>query len=356
MKLVRVVAAGVRELFPGYFAVAMATGINSIAAHLLGWHGIGMALFYVNLLVYSVLWLLTLGRLCAYLPRLVADLTSHARGPGFLTIVAATAVLGSQFVILRNDLAAGVFFWLLALLTWLLLIYAFSAAVMVKTPKPDLKNGWNGSWLVLVVATQSLAILGALISPSGASMKSLILFVALAMYLLGCALYLLLTVLIFYRLAFITLTPQELAPDYWINMGAGAIITLAGATLILHTPDWPFLGGILPFLKGFTLIFWVVATWWIPLLVILGFWRHDLQRYPIRYGPRYWDIVFPLGMYTTATFQLSKALGLPFLDAIARYFVYIALASWVLVFLGMARRLWPRFAVPAPITEDQPPS
>ena len=31
-------AAAVADLFPGYFALVMATGIVSIAAHLLGWH------------------------------------------------------------------------------------------------------------------------------------------------------------------------------------------------------------------------------------------------------------------------------------------------------------------------------
>ena len=57
-------------------------------------------------------------------------------------------------------------------------------------------------------------------------------------------------------------------------MGAVAITTLAGAKLILGAPEWSFLTEILPFLKGFTLFFWAWATWWIPLLFILGFWRH----------------------------------------------------------------------------------
>jgi tellurite resistance protein TehA-like permease len=263
--------------------------------------------------------------------------------------VAATCILGSQSVFLGDDLAGGFFFWLLALSMWLVLVYTFFTAVIVYRHKPDLEKGLHGGWLVVVVATQALAVLGASVSPYRALSPSTMLFLALATYLLGCALYLLIISLIFYRLVFITLTPEEFGPDYWVNMGANAITTLAGATLILRAPQWPFLGGLLPFLKGFTLFFWVAATWWIPLLTILEFWRHDLRRYPIRYGPRYWDIVFPLGMYTASTLELGRALDLPFLSIIPRYAVYVALLSWVLVFLWMLTRLWRAFTRPAQV-------
>ncbi|MBS1252690.1 MAG: putative membrane protein [Anaerolineales bacterium] len=82
----------------------------------------------------------------------------------------------------------------------------------------------------------------------------------------------------------VRLSPETLTPPYWINMGAVAITTLAGATLMLNTSQWTFLGEILPFLKGFTLFFWATGTWWIPLLFILGAWRHLYKRFPLGYG------------------------------------------------------------------------
>jgi tellurite resistance protein TehA-like permease len=347
MKAVDVIAAGVRNLFPGYFAVAMATGIDSVAAFLLGWRSIGLALFYANVAAYCVLCLLTLGRLFGYFPRFIADVTSHARGPGFQTTVAATSILGSQLIFLEDDLPAGFFLWLVALAMWLLLVYTFFTAVIICARKPDLERGLHGGWLVVVVATQSIAVLGTLVASNSVLPDNTVLFIALAMYLLGCALYLLIISLIFYRLIFITLTPQEFAPDYWVNMGAVAITTLSGAALILRAPAWAFLDSILPFLKGFTLFFWVVATWWLPLLVILEFWRHGSRHFPIRYDPRYWDIVFPLGMYTACTLELGRVLALPFLEMIPQYVILIALASWVLVFLWMVSHLWRGLAAPA---------
>jgi tellurite resistance protein TehA-like permease len=149
-------------------------------------------------------------------------------------------------------------------------------------------------------------------------------------------LYLLIIALIFYRFTFITLTAKDLAPPYWINMGAVAITTMAGVRLLLRAGDWALLSELRPFLAGFTLFFWATATWWIPLLLILGEWRHVVQRFPVTYHPAYWAIVFPLGMYTAATFLLARALELPFLLVVPQYFIYAALIAWVAVFAGMA--------------------
>src|SRR2546421_11626491 len=59
------------------------------------------------------------------------------------------------------------------------------------------------------------------------------------------------------------------------------------------------------------------------------------KRYPLRYDPQYWGMVFPLGMYTVCTFQLSKAINFAPLVFVPRYFIYLAMTAWLLTFLGL---------------------
>lgn len=338
MKINRISQAAA-DLFPGYFAIVMATGIISTATFLLGMKWLAWVLLAINLVAYAVLWFLLTIRLIRFFPRLKADLTDHTRGPGFFTVIAGTCVLGSQLLIVAGSSQVAIGLWFLGLLLWIIVMYTFLTAVTVRENKPLLETGISGTWLLAAVATQSISVLGTLLADNFRSYREPVLFFTLCMFLLGCMLYLILITLIFYRFTFVNLTTVTLTPPYWINMGAVAITTLAGARLIIAAPTWSFLGEILPFLKGFTLFFWAAGTWWIPLLFALGIWRHFHKHFPLVYDPLYWGMVFPLGMYTVCTLQLSKALALDFLLFIPRAFLFVALAAWLITFIGLLHSL-----------------
>jgi tellurite resistance protein TehA-like permease len=328
----------VKHLSPAYFAMVMATGVVSIAAWDFRLPVLAMGLFAFNLVAYVVVAALTALRAIRYPQLAFADMTDHRLGPGFFTAVAASCILGTQFLILAHSLAAATVFLALGTALWIGLTYTIFTALTVKRDKPPLEKGLTGAWLIAVVATQSIAVLAAMIARDWPQPLRLELnFFALSMWLWGGMFYIWIISLIFYRYTFFILSPGDLTPPYWINMGAMAISTLAGARLVQNTADAPFLASLLPFLKGFTVFYWATGTWWIPMLLVLGVWRHLIRRFPLRYDPLYWGAVFPLGMYTVATMQMAVALDLPFLAPLSPVVFAAALVAWTLACIGL---LW----------------
>ena len=337
--------AELASMSPAYFGMVMATGIVSLVCHLLAMPRLAQALFQLNIVVYGVLWLLTLMRMAKHPRRFFGDMVDHLRGPGFFTTVAATSILGSQFVVLAGDHRAGTALWVVAIVLWIGLTYTIFAGLTIKQHKPTLDKGISGAWLLAVVATQSIAVLSAQLAahidqPDRLGMN----FLALSMWLWGGMLYIWMMSLVFYRYTFFPLAPGDLSPPYWINMGAMAISTLAGSLLIINAPDAPFLLSLLPFIKGFTVFYWATGTWWIPMLLVLALWRHVYKRFPLQYDPLYWGAVFPLGMYAAGTDEMITAMAFPFVGFLPRLFLLLALAAWTAAFAGLVLDLVRRVA------------
>ena len=330
-------AAGVQNMHPAYFAMVMATGIVAIGCQLNGLRLIAVGLSYLNVGIFVVLWTFTIVRATVFPRNFFNDLIDHKRGPGFLTIVAGTSVLGRQQIIIFGHYTAAIVLWFVAVPLWAGFTYAIFTGFTVKEDKPSLAEGIHGGWLIAVVATQAVSSLGTLLARQFPTHETEMLFFSLSMWLCGGMLYIWVISLIFYRYTFFRFLPSDLMPPYWINMGAMAISTLAGANLILSSSRASFLTALLPFLKGFTVFFWATATWWIPMLVTLAIWRHVYKRFRLAYDPLYWGAVFPLAMYTVSTHQLAQALDLPFLLWIPHSFVYVALVAWLATFAGL---LW----------------
>ena len=145
--------------------------------------------------------------------------------------------------------------------------------------------------------------------------------------------------MVFLRWTFLELDPTEADPPAWIAAGAVAITVLAGSNLLLAAPASPRIDRVAPFIEGIVVLAWATATFWFPLILAIGWWRHVVRRLPLRYHPSYWALVFPLGMYSAATFRMRAAIDLGALAWLSGLAFAAALLAWLATAFGLAHRL-----------------
>ncbi|WP_338618984.1 tellurite resistance/C4-dicarboxylate transporter family protein [Pigmentiphaga sp. CHJ604] len=326
-----------RTMHPGYFAMVMATSALSVAAYCHDVPILPAALLVLNTVVVLVLAAAYVCRACVYSEDFRLDIFNHSRGMGFFTLVAGLATYGTQICLQTDARWLGVGLLGLSAVLWLVINYGVLAALTTRADKPTLEHGLNGAWLLVVVAMQSLVVLATMLMAHGAfpQARHELAFLALAMWLAGGVLYVWIMALIVLRYAFTRMEPEAFTSPYWINMGAVAISTLAGAELVKHASLSALLAEMLPFLKGGVVLFWAIASWWIPLLLVLGFWRHVMKDIALSYDTLHWGGVFPLAMYSICTFHVARIFQLPFASAVSQLFMGLATVAWATVFIGL---------------------
>ncbi|MDP1902437.1 MAG: tellurite resistance/C4-dicarboxylate transporter family protein [Rubrivivax sp.] len=324
-------------LHPGNFAGVMASGILSIGFDTLQFPVLAAVMAVLSIAAWVLLLVLSALRLLRHAAAVRVDLLNPRMVFSYFTLVAATSIVG-LLLHAHGQARMAIACWALAFTAWCLLLYLAFSVLTFLTHEHNV-NIVHGGWLIAIVGTQSLVLLGARIAPDLGPWAMYMMVEVHMLWGLGLCLYGIFVTLFCYRIFFLTLKPQDISPLLWVIMGAAAITANAGTTLIIEDPRLPFLAAQRPFIDGVTLMVWAWATWWIPMLFIFGLWKHVANRVPLSYEPALWSAVFPLGMYAVASARLGLAAEFPPLQWISHGMIWVALAAWTLLLGSMIRRL-----------------
>jgi tellurite resistance protein TehA-like permease len=331
-------AAAIQGLSPGYFPFMMATGIISTAAFVFGPSWLSRVLLVVAAAGFAVLIVAAVLQVAFYRASAAAGFHDPERVFAFFAIPAGMDVFGVRLAAAGHPLVTAILACV-AGAVWFVLTYAVPASLLVNRSRDSVVGNVNGTWLLWVVATQSLSLVASILVPAWPSQAGLLAPIAVGLWSVGLVLYLLLVSLILLHWLTVTMTPQTLTPPYWILMGATGIIVLAGARILSLPAAFPAVKAAAGFVEGFSFTLWAFGTWWIPLLVVLGFWRHVRQHWPLTYEPSLWSVVFPLGMYSVATLTFGKVTHLAFMEPLARFMLWVAVAAWLAVAAALVAKV-----------------
>jgi hypothetical protein len=280
----------------------MGTGIVSIALAIDGAETLSRVLLAIAAAAWVVLGAALASRAASDRPSLRLD----ARLPGSLTAVAGTAVLGARVALLGWGHVAAVLL-ALSIVTWIALV----VPVLRNLARPS-----AGAAFMLAVSTESIAALAAFVATVDSTRW--LLAASVVPLVLGIAAYLLVVV---------RFDRHELLAgrgDHWVAGGALAIATLACAKIGAA-------GELTRLLRPAALVLWIAAAAWVPVLVAT-----EVSR-PRGYHLHRWATVFPVGMYAVCSFLVAGLLHVGPIADFARVCVWISVAVWGVVVVGMAR-------------------
>jgi tellurite resistance protein TehA-like permease len=313
----------------GYFAFVMASEIVSIAL-LTQNHFLLSKIFYlIGVVAYILILIPYLLRLFFFPSDFLEGMIEKESFFDLFTFVAGTNTLAARS--LFEGFKTASFVLSFVAFAALFLAFYFFFYVFLFIEKKPLEKVVGEKGLIVVVALQSMSLTLALLSAKGLLTSPLWALLAKAVWSVGCFFYFIFITFFFSLLFFSMFWKKDFAPTYWLNMGAVAISVVAAGELV-SLSDHIFYREMIP-------ILWSIGTFWIPVLLVMGLWKHGLVKSTLSYDPTLWTIVFPLGMYTRATQIVSINTSYVELAVILPYLLWIACAVWVIVaLLGIKMR------------------
>ena len=349
-RLVEIVGA----FAPNWFTVTMGTGVlalnlNQFPIALPGLHSLAVALWLVNIALFTLFSLLYAARFAFFFDGArrvfghpVVSMFFGAIPMGLATIINGFLAFGPALLGATAISIAHALWWLdvaLSLASGLLIPY-----LMVTRQEHRLET-MTAVWLLPVVAAEVAAASGALLAthlPNSDAFVVIILSYALWAYSVPLAMSIL--VLLFLRLVLHKLPEREMGVSAWLSLGpigtaSLGLLLLGAAAPAIFTAHG--LGGLGQVAYGIGLIgglmFWGYGVWWLGLAMLKTI-RYLREGLPFNLG--WWGFTFPLGVYTLATLALARLTQLEVFAVIGGVLALSLAALWAMVAVRTIRGAW----------------
>jgi C4-dicarboxylate transporter/malic acid transport protein len=337
------------NLGPNWFASVMGTGIVATAGATLPVRIPGLHVFARAVWVFAAILLVVLiVAVTAHWLRHPTVARSHAYNPQMAHFYGAAPMalltVGAGAVLVGKDLIGQ---RLAVDLDWVLwsagtvggLFTAMSIPYLMFTQFNVEPDAAFGGWLMPVVPPMVSAATGALLIPHMApgTGRETMLYGCYAMFGLSFVAAMIITTMVWSRLAHFGTSGTERVPTLWIVLGPlGQSITAAGllGTNAVLAVDPHLADGMGVFAILFGVPVWGFGVLWIALATALTV---RTARRGMPFALTWWSLTFPVGTFVTGTTQLAVHTDLPAFRVAAVVAYAGLLATWGLVAVRTTR-------------------
>ncbi|MBT0727486.1 TDT family transporter [Rosenbergiella australiborealis] len=345
----------VRFFTPNWFAVTMGTGVLALVlaqavaassplfvlARTL-WL-INGSLFVLFSLLYGARWLFYPQEACKIFQHPQMSMFLGTIPMGLATVINGfinfgVPMMGDEAIVIAHSL------WMLDAI--LAILCGAGLPLFMFTRQSHNLSSMTGLWLLPIVTAEVAAASGWIIAPHLSDIvqqRDMVIFNML-LWAFSVPIALSILVILLLRMALHKLPPIALSATTWLALGpigTGALgMFLLSQQSELLSRD-PTLAGYSHVIAGIGwmmgILLWGVGAWW--FLIALGVTFYYVKR-GIPFNLGWWGYIFPLGVFTLATFKLAQLTAITFFSSLSVGFLLLLASLWIIVMAKTLRGAW----------------
>ena len=330
-----------RQFGTNWFTVVMGIGIVAALTYtspipIPGLHSIGIALFFLDNVVFTIALGLWLWRWIHHTDEAIKDFSDPGKILFYGALAMGISVIGNDYLVIGRHLitpATAILisktFWFCGVIVALFTVVTVPYLLFI-SHKVSLEDT-HASWLIPVVPPIVAAATGAKLIPYWSTLSWQFFFTILILAMFGMTffLFIMISSLYYSRLVYSREIAGNFVPSVWILIGPiGMSMTIFSILPIVTQPFLdPWNSGFHALGIIFAISMWGIGIWWIAIASLYSLLHLAKKESEIPFNLGWWSYVFPLGSFTTGTYALNDLLGNSFF-AVAGFIQFMVLIAF----------------------------